>query len=220
MLANTLISDSIPPLRTSDTGDKALQLMADYHVKQLPIVNNQQFLGLLSEDDILEKGSVDQPIGNIQLTYYKPYVLQSEHLYQVIKVCAQLKLTVVPVLDEEMNYLGVITSDRLIHEFAAFSSILDPGGIITLSVNVLDFSVSEIARIVESNNATILSLYTNASPNSAKMEVILKINKEDLKDIISTFERFDYEVMDVFHKSETEDDLMDRYDSFIKYLNM
>jgi CBS domain-containing protein len=220
MLARSLISDSIPPLRTSDTGDTALQLMADYQVKHLPIVNNQQFLGLISEDDILEKATMDNPVGNVQLTYYKPYVLEGSHFYQAIKCCVQLRLSLVPVVVTEMNYVVVITLRRLVHEFASYSSILDPGGIITLTVNVRDFAVSEIARIVESNSATILSLYTNNDPNSTKMEVVLKINREDLKDIISSFERYDYEVIDVFQKSEMEEDLMDRYESFIKYMNI
>lgn len=220
MLAHALISDSIPTLRTSDTGNTALQLMNDYQVKHLPIVNNQQLLGLISEDDILEKSNPDDPIGSVQLTYYKPYVSENDHLYHVIKVCADLKLTLLPVVDTKKNYIGCITLDRIVQEFATLSSVTDPGGIITVSVNMRDYSASEIARIVESNNASILSLFTRTNANSSSMEVILKVNKESLKDIMATFERFDYKVLDVFHKSTFEDDMMDRYDSLIKYLNI
>lgn len=215
-----LISDTLPPLRTSDTGEMALQLMADYQVKQLPIVNNEQFLGLIAEDDILEQGMLEEPVGSMQLTYYKPYVNETDHIYQVLRTAANLKLTLIPVVDAENNYKGIITLSALLSEFASMSSIIDPGGILELEVSIRDYSLTEISRIVESNDATILSLYTSNHNNSTKREITLKLNKEDLRAVIAAFERFGYTILNYYQKSDFDEDLKDRYESLIRYLNI
>lgn len=215
-----LISDTLPPLRTSDTGEMALQLMADYQVKQLPIVNNEQFLGLIAEDDILEQGLLDAAIGSIQLSYYKPYVNEYDHLYQVLRTAANLQLSLIPVVDNDNNYKGIITLQALLQEFAQLSAITEPGGILELEVNIRDYSLTEISRIVESNEANILSLYTSTHNDSTKREVILKLNKEDLRAIIAAFDRFGYTILHYYQKSDFEEDLKDRYDSLIHYLNI
>lgn len=220
MNALHLISDTLPPLRTSDTGEVALQLMADYQVKQLPIVNNEQFLGLIAEEDILEQGMLEDPIGNMQLSYYKPYVNEADHIYQVLRTAANLKLSLIPVVDIDNNYKGIITLEALLAEFARLSSITDPGGILELEVNVRDYSLTEISRIVESNDATILSLYTTNKSESTQREITLKLNKEDLRAVMAAFERFGYTIRNYYQKSDFEEDLRDRYESFIRYLNI
>lgn len=220
MNALHLISDTLPPLRTSDTGEVALQLMADYQVKQLPIVNNEQFLGLIAEEDILEQGMLEDPIGNRQLSYYKPYVNEADHIYQVLRTAANLKLSLIPVVDLDNNYKGIITLEALLAEFAQLSSITDPGGILELEVNVRDYSLTEISRIVESNDATILSLYTTNRSESTQREITLKLNKEDLRAVMAAFERFGYTIRNYYQKSDFEEDLRDRYESFIRYLNI
>jgi acetoin utilization protein AcuB len=220
MIAIDLISDHILPLKTSDTGETTLQLMYDYSVKHLPIVNNQQFLGLVSENDILNQDLSDQPIGSMQLTYYKPCVEANMHIFDVLKIASKLRLTVIPVIDANNNYKGLITLDTLLFEFSRKGAITDPGGIIELEVLVRDYSLAEISRIVESNNARILCLYTNLHTDSTRVEITLKINKEDISSIIATFERYDYKVSGYFQKSDMDDDLLQRYQSLIKYLNI
>lgn len=219
MVALDLISDSIPPLRTSDTGEIALQLMSDYQVKQLPIVNNQQFLGLISEEDILESGLIEEPIGSQQLSYHKPFALANDHLYQVMKIAANLRLSIIPVIDDANNYKGLITLEILLQEFAKSSAISDPGGIFVLEVGMRDYSLTEISRIVEGNDATILSMYTSSHNDSTKREITIKVDKEDIKRILTSFERYGYKVIGSFQKSDMGDDLKDRYDSLIRYLN-
>jgi acetoin utilization protein AcuB len=220
MIAIDLISELILPLKTSDTGETTLQLMYDYSVKHLPIVNNQQFLGLVSENDILDQDLSDQPIGSMQLTYYKPCVEANMHIFDVLKIASKLRLTVIPVIDANNNYKGLITLDTLLFEFSRKGAITDPGGIIELEVLVRDYSLAEISRIVESNNARILCLYTNLHTDSTRVEITLKINKEDISSIIATFERYDYKVSGYFQKSDMDDDLLQRYQSLIKYLNI
>lgn len=221
MIASKLISDTIPPLKTSDTGEDAINWMSEFLVKHLPIVNNEQLLGLISEEDLLEQSNLSEPIGSYQLKFNNPYVHEDDHIYTVLRVASELRLSIIPVVDDEKNYKGLITLESLLFHFAQLSSITDPGGIIELQVPVRDYSLSEISRIVESNNANILSLYVTTHKDSTKMEITIKINKTMLRDVIATFERFEYEVLGYFQKTDFQNNAFkDRYDSLIKYLNI
>jgi acetoin utilization protein AcuB len=219
-IARDLISDEIPPLKTSDTGNRALAWMDELHIRHLPIVNNNDFLGLISESDILDLNNPQDPIGNHTLSLQKPFVRHYQHFYDVLKVIATLNLSVIPVLDDKDNYLGIITLNKLIEEIANMASIKEHGGLLVLELNVHDYSMSEIARIVESNDARILSMYISSPPDSTKIEVTLKINRNDLSAIIQTFNRFNYTLKATFHEENNANDYDDRYQSFMKYFDI
>jgi acetoin utilization protein AcuB len=221
MVAKDLISEVIPSLKTSDLGQTALNWMEIFKISHLPIVNNQEFLGLISDTDIYDMNQPNEPIGNHELTLYKPYVTTEQHIFEVIGLASRLKLSVVPVLDSKNNYKGVITSNDLIRHIAGISSMDQPGGIIVLEVIERDYSLSQIAQIVESNNVRILSMYITSSPGSTLLEVTLKVNTSDLVSVIRTFERYNYEVKTWV----TDNDSMDRFyterfDLLMKYLNI
>lgn len=220
MLAIDLINDLIPPLKTSDSAEKALGLMNDFKISHLPIVNNTEFLGLISDDDIIEINDFSQPIGNHGLSLINPYVYEWQHVYDVMRLMAEQKLTVVPVLDSNKNYLGLISINGMLTYFAEITSLINPGGVLVLEVGQRDYSLSEIARIVESNNAHILSSYITSKIDSTKVEVTLKIDKTDISAIILSFERFNYTVKSSFHQKTNGDDAMDRFNSLMNYLNI
>lgn len=221
MLAKNLISDVVPALKTSDTGEQALNWMEIFRVKHLPIVNHQQFLGLISDQDIYDMNSPVEAIGNHELSLSRPFVSDNQHIYEVIEVLSRLKLTLVPVLSEDANYLGVITQEDLTREFANLSAMQHPGGIIVLEMNDNDYSLTEISNIVESNNARILSLYVSNHPESKKLSVTLKINSTDINAILQTFERYNYTISASYMSSKDMDDFyQDRFDEFLNYLNV
>ncbi|HRG60187.1 MAG TPA: CBS domain-containing protein [Bacteroidia bacterium] len=220
MYARELISDDIPPLKTSDTGERALAWMDEFRVSHLPIVNNVDFLGLISESDILDFNSASEPIGGHSLNLSRPYVFDYQHTYDVLKVMSSLKLTVIPVLNDKDQYLGLIHLSTLLQHFAEMASMKESGGLLILELNLHDYSLSEIARIVESNDAKILSLYISSHIDSTKLEVTIKINRTDLSSIIQTFNRYNYIIKASFHQSEYVDDLKDRFDSFMSFLNI
>ena len=220
MTAEQLISDTVMPLKTSDTGEKALLLMEEYKVSHLPIVNNEQFLGVISESDLFDANLPDEPVGNHALSLQKPCVNKSQHMYEVIRTLADQKLSLIPVLDEKNNYLGVITLRRLVTAFAEMGALQNPGGIIVLELNVNDYSLSQIAQIVESNDARILSSYITSHSDSTKMEITLKVNVTNIEPILKTFHRYDYIVKASFSDATFMDDLKDRFDQFMNYLNI
>jgi len=220
MVAKDLISDLIPPLKSSDTGAVALNYMSEFHVSHLPIVEHKKFLGIISEENILDLNKPDKTLGQLRRSLDKNFVYQHQFIYDVIKAMAQSKLSLIAVIDEKENYQGVITLENIVHYLAQISSIIDPGGIIVLELNVKDYSLAEIARLIESNDAIILSVYISTNSNSTKMDVTLKINKTDIQSIIATFERFDYRVKAAYQESESYDDIKDHFDSLMNYLKM
>jgi CBS domain-containing protein len=220
MLAKELIKDLIPPLKTSDTGLKALNWMEEFKVKHLPIVNKEDFLGLISEEDILSLNTPEEPLGNHALSLIRPFVTEDQHVYEVIKLITKLRLTLVPVLSNRDLFLGVITIPDLMDAIAELTAVNNPGGIIVLELNVNDYSLSEIAQIVESDDAKILSLYVSPQANSTKIEVTIKLNKVDVTRILASFNRYEYNVKASYHESEFNEDMQDRFDSFMNYLNI
>ncbi len=221
MLAKDLISDVVPSLRTSDSGQKALYWMDIFRISHLPIVNNEDFLGLISDKDIYDSNMAEEPIGNHNLSLFSPFVTENQHVYEVIELASRLNLTIVPVLDHNNHYKGAVTLNDLIHYFADFTAVKEPGAIIVLDMNVLDYSLSQIAQIVESNDAKILSMYISSHSASTRMELTLKINRNDLTSIIQTFTRYNYTIHSTYMDHDDMDSLYEnRYEMFMKYLSI
>ncbi|RWY51164.1 CBS domain-containing protein [Mucilaginibacter gilvus] len=220
MLAVELISDAVPPVHTSDTIQKVFDRMAEFRVRHLPIVNEEQFLGLVSEDDLIEEPDYSTPIGALALSLVNPYVLEDQHIYDVIRLFYERDLSVVPVLDVKKDYQGLISINTMNEYFAKLTSVSEPGGIIVLEISNKNNSLAHMSQIVESDNAQILSSYTRTFPESTRMEVTLKVNKQDISNIIATFLRYEYDVKATFNFTDHNDNAKDRFDSFMNYLNL
>lgn len=220
MIAKHLITDGIMPLKTSDTGKTALSWMEEYKVSHLPIVNNQEFLGLISELDIYNLNNFDEPLGNHKLSLKHPYVFENQHIYDVLKLVNEQNLSLVPVLNGEENYLGSINLQNLIKYFALSLSVDNPGGIIVLEMTYNDYSLTELAKIVEENDAKILSTFLLNHENSTRLDVFLKINKVDISSILKTFERYNYFIKASFGEENDNEDMRERYNSLMNYLNV
>jgi acetoin utilization protein AcuB len=221
MVAKDLISEVIPSLKTSDLGQTALNWMEIFRISHLPIVNNQDFLGLISDSDIYDMNNPEEAIGNHTLKLFNPYVDSEQHIFEVIGLASRLKLSVVPVLDKNNHYKGVITTTDLIKHIAGLSSLDQPGGIIVVELVERDYSLSQIAQIVESNNVKVLSMYITSIPESTKLEITLKVNTSDMASVIKTFERYNYEVKTWVSGNDSMDNFYsERFDMLMKYLNI
>lgn len=221
MQARELISDIVPALKTSDTGSKALNWMEFFKISHLPIINNQELLGVISDTDIYDHNMSEEAIGSHRLSLMKPFVYENQHIYEIIDVFARLKMTILPVLSREKTYEGVITLQDIVAYFSELAAVDSPGAIIVLQMATHDYSLTQIAQIVESNDTKILSLYTKTLENSTKLEVTLKLNKIDITNVIRTFERYDYTIKNSFMENDTLDQMyQNRYDEFMNYLNI
>lgn len=220
MFAAEIISDAIPSLRTADTVQKALDRMNDFKLKHLPVVNEATLLGLVSEDDLLNISDHNTLLSDAAVNTLNVFVLNNAHTYDVIRLLSQLKLTAVPVVDQQKNYVGLISINNMVNAVAEQYAVNEPGGIIVLEISNRDNSLAHIAQIVEADNAQVLSSYVNAFEDSTRLEVTLKVNKTEITSLVASFERYDYLVKEVYNNTQIDDGSQERYDSFMNYLNV
>lgn len=219
MIANELVSNEIVPLRTSDSGTDAMEVMHDFYVQHLPIVNDRELLGLLGENDVLDH-DVNEAVGSYKLSLPHARVRHSDHLYEVMRLVAEYDLTAVPVVDGEGNYEGLITAGDLLNYYARTATFTESGSIVILEVQRRDYSLAEIARIAESENAIILSSFVESIGDGSLLQVTIKVNLQHVAGMLATFERFGYEVRGTFNEGTAVDTLRERYDALISYLNV
>jgi len=220
MIARHLITEEILPLKTSQTGEEAISLMEELKVSHLPIVNGESLLGLISEQDIYDLNDLTQPLGNYKLSLKHPYVNEHQHLYDVLKLVSNLKLTLIPVLDDHEKYLGSVSIRNLVTYMANSFALQNPGGIIVLEMSENDYNLTEIAQIAQSNDAKVLSLFLVSHPESTRLEVAIKLNKTDISAVLQTFDRYGYYVKASFGEEDDIESLKENYDSLINYLNI
>ena len=219
MQANTLISSSIKSIHPVEDGNKALEMMDQFRIHHLAIVKNNFYLGIISDKEIMSWNSEDDSIEEHLTNLAAPYVKYNQHLFDIIEVLEKNNLSIVPVLDEKNHYLGVITSRKLLYSIAKSATIQSPGGVIILEMPDHDYSLTEIASIVESNNTKILSSYIISKPNSTNIEVTIKLNKQEVTAIIKDFERHEYKVSASYKDEEADGDYLERYESLMRFLN-
>ena len=220
MIAKELISIHIPSISFSDEAEKALRLMDENRVSHIPVVDNGEYHGLISENEILDLEDTFLPLNQVKSILTRPSVKMYDYIYDILSVFSQNNITALPVLDDNDQYIGVIGQEELVKTLAKLTNAKEPGCVIVLGLNIRDYSMVQIAQIIESENAKILSSYTSTQDDSLKMDIVLKINKSDLSSILASFTRYDYEIKASFHESEYEEDLERRYNQFIKYLNI
>lgn len=221
MLAEALISEVIPALRLTDTGQKALNWMEIFRISHLPVVDDHEYIGLISDKSIYDLNLNEKQMDECKEFMLQPHVHQKQHIFEVVSLISTLKITAVPVLDPEHKYHGVISVSDLAQKFSDLVAVNEPGGVIVLEINQVDYSLAQIAQIVEGNDAKILSLYVTKAEDSNEINVTLKVNRVDLSPIIQTFVRYDYSIKSVFMDDSMVKHMYDdRFDLFMKYLNI
>ncbi len=220
MLAEELIVDNIPPLKPSDTGETALNWMDDFKVKNLCVVENQQYLGTISENDILSITDIGESLSKHKEMFNPVYVKQSQHIFEVVKVVNDHQLSIIPVLNEHEQYIGAITIAQLMNIIADMPVANGPGGIIVLELNYNDYSLAHISSIIEENDTKILGTFVTSHPDSTKIQLTIKVNNIDIASIIASLQRHEYVITFFNQSSDAGVDLRDRFDSFMKYMNI
>jgi acetoin utilization protein AcuB len=220
--AGQLITDTIPPVKTSDEAGRVLGWMNEFRVGQLPVVNSEGLLGMVAEEDLVDLEDPETPIGDVRLSFSeKTFVMEDSHFFDVLKMATLHDLEVLPVLQApENNYLGLVTRRDLVNYAAEVLAVKEPGGIIVLEVAFNSYALSEIARLCEQNDAKILGLSLANSTDPMKLLVNLKLNIRELSRLLATFERFNYTVHQVISDAEQLDDFRDRLDNLLRYLNL
>jgi len=220
MLIEQLISPIVPTLLPSDTGSKALFMMEEAHLTQLPMVKDDQYLGLIQEHDVLDWNTPERALDSADFLNYRPAVSVTGHPFDALRMASEQNLNIVPVIDNTSRYVGAITRDDLLKYITENSGLDNPGGIIVLQIEPRQYSLSEIARICESEDVTIIATQLSTDRETGIIEVTLKTNRTNLEGLVSSFERHDYFVKEVFGAQSGAEEVMDRYKNLMNYINM
>jgi CBS domain-containing protein len=220
MIAKEIATYDILPLNSSDACSFALKAMDENNVSHMPVVHERELLGVVTEFDLLNHTDLNDVVGNVKLSLPNAFISAYQHVFDVMKMVTEMKLTLLPVVEQKNLYSGVITLPNLIRYLTANMSVLDPGGIIVLEMAENDYSLAEIAQIVESNEAKIIASFLTNRPDSTVLDVALKVDVTDLGPVIQAFERFNYNIKATFAEKDDLDELKERYDALMKYLSI
>jgi acetoin utilization protein AcuB len=220
MLTKELINNNIPRLQLQDSVGKALQLINDFRISHLPVVSEETFLGLISEDDLLDAEDEKLPIEVLQNNFINAAVPDNVHFLNAVSSSIQFDTTVVPVVNNGDEYAGAITTSDLLKTLGNFSGADEIGGLIVLEMERTQFAISEISRIVESNDCTILHLNTTVDSLTGLLTVTLHINKREIASVIATFERYEYTVVYSFGNEKFENEIGSNYQNLMNYLDI
>jgi FOG: CBS domain len=219
MLAKDFITKDIPVLKSFDTVEYALSLMDDFKLRHLPVVDDGVFIGLLSERELMSVPSSDSKINTQAL--FSPSITELSHLHEVLAFMARYQLTLLPVVAVDGQYYGAIILEKMMEVLADLSNAEAEGSVIVLEVSPQDYSLTDIARIVESNNAHILNVFSSLDKDTDKLQITLKIDIEDASPVIRSFERFNYSVLFHFmNKGMVDELLQQRMTELLHYMNM
>jgi acetoin utilization protein AcuB len=219
MIAKELISTLIPSLKFKSTVGEALQLMDDLHIRHLPLVTKNELVAIVSENDVIDLDHKSTFV-DFKHAYHTPVVHDKSHIYDIMRIMNDNNLSVIPVIDADNKYIGVVALNDLLKFFAESASFSESGSIIVLEIDKNNYSLSQVARIVESENASIINSFITSNKDSNKIELTLKINRQEISPIIATFVRFDYIIKASFTESEYIEQLKENYEAFMHYLNV
>lgn len=210
----------ISPVLISETGTRAFDVMTEYRLEHIPITDEGVFSGMLYMDALLTLDDMDKPINRLPLTLHPLYVVHSQHMTKAITRLASGGLSCIAVVDDQMIYEGLITVTSAFKAIGNLPMFRDKGGILEIDMNIRDYMLSDIIHIIEQNNSKILGLYMNTQLESQMIRVTVKLNNQNMMVLMKEFERrgIDITVHDL--SREESDDLRQRYEHLVHYLNL
>ena len=219
MLNKEMISSSIPSLKLTDSVFQAMELMAEFYVKQLPVVAGDKYVGLVYEDDLMNLEDTAE-LESVSTHFSKVSVHGNMHFLDAVQTANDYHLTVVPVVEKDSDFIGIIVIGDLLRQLGKITGASEPGGVLVLEMDQRNFSFAEISKLIETNDAQITQLNTSWDNGSDSFLVTIKINKFEISDIVATFQRYDYQVKYYFGEELYENELIDNYDHLMNYLSI
>ncbi len=221
MRALDFINHLIPPLKFTDKVTMALSWMEEIRTNILPVADKGGFKGFITDEIIYDSNNPDLTIGEVELLAASCVVQVDRHIYEVLRISSENQVSMVAVVDKEMKYQGVVTEEDAVTAFTDSISIQTPGGVLILSMFMTDYSLYDIARVVESENAKVLSSFISNDPlDDSKMKVTLKTDQVELRHIKATLERFGYKIIDHYQEDGGVSGEQDRLGNLLRFLDI
>ncbi|WP_299488397.1 CBS domain-containing protein [uncultured Allomuricauda sp.] len=218
MQIQSQIISTVPIFEVSETLKEIIQFFEETTFSHVAVTENGAFIGLLSEND-LACFEPDKKIEDFRFELETFFVTKETSWLDVLEMFSRNEANILPVLDKNEIIVGYYDLEDVVSVFINTPFFREPGGILVVSIGVKDYSFSEIAQIVEGNNARLLGAFITDSQNDI-VEITLKVGSENLNDVAQTFRRYNYTI--VFGNSDDQflEDLKQRSDYLEKYLNV
>lgn len=215
-----IISSYYAEVSLTDTVQEVLERINELHFRQLPIVENDDFLGLIQEEDLLSAESDELTIQDIKRTSPFVYIYDYQHIYDALQVMAVYSYDIVAVVDKEHKYLGIVPQKTILETINNTLVTSESGATIVLEMDNKDYTLSQVSHIIESENARILSVTSRQLPDADRIEMTIKVNKNNISAIVASLWRFDYVVKATFNDGSDDSDIQNRYNLLMNYLDI
>lgn len=213
------IQNDLEVLTPESLVNKAQEIFETLPITHLPIIKNEELIGSISESDLQTIDEKSSKISEYSHLIDFFFTDKSITLLKTIKLFSENDTNIMPVLNDKKKYIGYYELHDILELFCSNSSLFSDGVIFVIEKNKKDFSMSEVSQIVESNNATILAFYISNQTSDA-IQATVKINSEDINEVIQTFRRYNYNLISEHKDDFYLQDLKDRSDYLQKYLDM
>jgi acetoin utilization protein AcuB len=221
MLASELIDPMIPSLKLTDTVGQALDWMQEHRVGQLVVVDQGEYKGLVNEDLLMDVPDDRQLLSEVMRLFEHVYSYENQHLFELLNLILEHRLQVMAVVGEGRDFIGTVSTNELLKQFAQLLGVQEAGAILVLSINERDYSLTEISRLIESNNVRVIASYFSSAAYGMpdKSRLTLKLNRKDITAVVATLERFGYTIEAAFANTPVESIDQERLDLLLRYLD-
>ena len=219
MLTSSIAIKGFPMLHLEDKASFALQCMEDFEVQQLPVVKDDYFIGLVQKEDLLDIDA-RQTIANLADQFLRVGISGSAHFLSALKLFSKNQLSLLPVLNEQQECVGVIPQKNLNDLLATFLGVEEQGAVLVVSILPFQYSLAELSRLVETNNAQITQLNTSYDEATGALLITIKLNREEAEAIIATLQRYNYQVLHYFGNTPLNNDIEEHYHHLMNYLDV
>ncbi|MGB1042323.1 MAG: CBS domain-containing protein [Tenacibaculum sp.] len=219
MNVNDFILKEIKELTLKDTVKSAQKTCKNLPITHIPIVENGKLIGCLPESDILTIENKDDLLSEYSYLLDHFHTNEKATLLDLIVLFADNDCNLIPVLNKEMNYIGYYELSDILDAFADSPFLHNESDTLIVEKKKDDYSMSEVAQIIETNNGKLLGLYIS-SKNQENIEITLKIISEEVNEIIQTFRRYNYNVITQHEDDFYLEELKDRASYLRRYLDM
>jgi len=214
-----LLESSMITVDLHDTVSHAMEMMDEARLEHIPVLDGLQYLGLVAFDELEDTDPTAEVI-SIQHRFIKPLVRTSDHFLQALRMRAKFHIDQVPVVSENNEWEGVIGTGKMLDQISLLSGVSASGSLIVLEMPRHDYAPGEINRLVESNDGMIMQLNTIQDQHTGMMQVVLRINKEEVSDVVATFQRHEYNVLYYYGDESYDNSLQNNLDHLMNYLNL
>lgn len=219
MNINDYILSEIEPLRLNTSIRKAKKLFKKYPFTHFPVLENDNLLGSFAEDDIQiiehEKGEL------VAYTHLLSSFFADEKasVLELLKIFADNDTNIIPVLNDKKNYKGYYDLRDVLDVFSSSPFMTEVSETLIVKKNENEFSMSEVAQIVEVNKGKLLGAYISEKSDDF-VQITLKIVSFDINEVMHTFRRYNYEIISTHENDMYLEDLKNRSEYLQKYLEM